>query len=207
MPEKYKTGEDFAKAYNELTTRMRDVGLPPKTADEYEWKPPEGMEFPAEATQGFRELALQTGLSKKQYAAVMDAYVQHLDAVGGDALSFAADKAAAQLKQEWGGEFGSKLKAGHKVLTTFLDAKELADFEAVNHPAVWKLLAKIGAELPEDAGLANAVGNTQDAETELKTLQAPGTPYWDQKHPGHAAAVARAQELNAIIVARRNRGM
>lgn len=208
VPEKFKTGEDFAKSYQELTKRMGDVGLPPKTADEYQWNPPNGMEFDAEATKGFREFALNAGLSKKQYAAVMDAYVQHLDALGGDALSFAADKAMRELTQHWGSEQAYRQNAtkGYKVLKTFLDESELAEFENVNHPAVWKLLAKIGAELPEDAGLANAVGNTQDAESELKKLQADPA-YMDAKNPQHAQIVARVTELNHIIVARRNRGM
>lgn len=206
VPEKYKTGEDFRKGYDELVGRMRDAGLPPKSAEEYEWSPPEGIDLDAEATKGFREFALTAGLSKKQYAAVMDQYIQHLDSVGGDALSFAADKAAVQLKGEWGGNFQANLKAGHKVLTTFLDPKDLAEFEAVNHPAVWKLLARIGAELPEDAGLANAAGSTQSAEDELKRLQADPA-YMNGADPRHKQVYERALELNGIISARQKRGM
>jgi len=64
------------------------------------------------------------------------------------------------------------------------------------------LFADIADKLGEDtlAGAATTFEMTpKEAQAEKSSLTAPGTPYWDNQHPEHKAAVQRVLELNGII--------
>lgn len=177
MPEKFKTGEDFVKSYGELEKRMKDVGLPPKVADEYKWTPPAGLKMDEGGSKEFREFALGLGLTQKQYEGVMGAYVEHLGQAGQDMLGFAADKSALELRKLPGWEsdagFQYNLAAAGRALNTFMPPEKVAQFEAINHPAVWELLATLGREIGEDRGMhGGALIQAGDTKESLQAMPA-----------------------------------
>jgi len=161
VPDKFRTGEDFAKSYNQLQSRMGQVGLPPENADGYRWENmPKELTLDPEMSKQFREFALEHGLSAKQYNAVMDRFAQQMDVWAGSLTDWAGGRAEAQLRQTWPSEaeYQKNINDGFKTILAFADSPEEARaFEQINHPAVWKLLARIGKELHEAYGMsANA---------------------------------------------------
>lgn len=199
MPEKFKTGEDFVKSYGELEARMKTAGLPPKTADEYKWAPPAGLKMDGEGTKQFREFALGLGLTQKQYEGVMGAYVEHLGSAAQDMMSFAADKAALELRKLPGWEsdagFQYNLNAGYKALNVFFPPEKVAQFEARNDPLVWELLSKIGTQLREDGGMSNFTlpqhGETSES---LMALPAYQEALKTGKHTAESQLITRKLE-------------
>lgn len=208
VPDKFKTGEDLAKAYGELESRMKSAGLPPKAADEYTWTPPEGVKLDERGTKQFKEFAHGLGLTQTQYQGVMKAYTDNLGTLAADVWGYSADKAAVDLKKlpGWESEEGFRggLSNARHTLEAFLPPEKVAQFEAINHPVVWELLSNIGRELGEDAGM-HAAAHIQSAESLESLMKHPA--YFDAKHAEHATVKAKVQaHFNAQeSIARRQR--
>jgi len=60
-----------------------------------------------------------------------------------------------------------------------------------NDPQFIKALSSLAENFSEDNMTAenDLTMTPDDAQREIEKLTAPGTPYWDKKHPGHQAAV------------------
>jgi hypothetical protein len=77
--------------------------------------------------------------------------------------------------------------------TNLEDGTKLGD-----HPAVIKAFASLASKMGED-NIVQASGQThmtpKQLDKEILALQAPGSAYWDSKHPGHDAAVEEVKNL------------
>ena len=77
--------------------------------------------------------------------------------------------------------------------TNLADGSKLGD-----HPAVIKAFASLAGKMGED-NIVQASGPThmtpKQIDKEIAALQQPGSAYWDNKHPGHDAAVEEVKEL------------
>ena len=85
--------EAWANSTKELENRMRVVGLPPKTADEYKFDVPEpikalGVDADPAMTKKFRDEALSMGLTQKQYEAVMGKYYEMIPQIASASENF-----------------------------------------------------------------------------------------------------------------------
>lgn len=79
FPEKYLTDgepdyDKLVKGYNNLETKLGERSLAPQTPDEYSF---DVSNYDPEASEGFKQLALENGLSVDQYNAIMEYYAQY----------------------------------------------------------------------------------------------------------------------------------
>ena len=77
--------------------------------------------------------------------------------------------------------------------TNLADGSKLGD-----HPAVIKAFAALAGKMGEDNIIQSsgpAMMTPKQLDKEILALQAPGSAYWDSKHPGHDAAVEEVKNL------------
>ena len=102
----------------------------------------------------------------------------------------------AALREAWAESavYDRNVKAAGAAVRAFIPAEERDAFTARygNDAGIIKLLAKMGAEIAEDAplGMASAVPTQDDVKT---IMQSP--EYLDSKHAGHAAAMAKVKRF------------
>lgn len=179
VPSQFKTGEDLARSYNQLVTRMGETGLRPKDASEYQWNnAPEGIKLDDESSMDFKKLAHDAGLSTKQFNTVMDAWANSMNVWSDNLTSWATGRAEVELRKSWpsDAEYQANLQAGYKTVMAFAETpEEMTALEEVNHPAVWRLFAKIGKQLREDGGMAGMTmpqaGETADSLMAMPAYQ------------------------------------
>lgn len=189
-----ESGKKVAQAYSELEKRMKDTGLPPETADKYEFKPPKGMEalqldgeMTTKAKQGLHAL----GLSQKQYQGVMEMYVGSLNDMVERGTEIGAKKATEVLAKSWGAPDSDQFKAqnglAYKAFMAFADEGDKAELDKIgNNPVVLKILAKVGRELREDQVQA---GQILAAESLEQLMKDPA--YFNANDPRHAEVKAK----------------
>ncbi|MES2973274.1 MAG: hypothetical protein V4757_06680 [Pseudomonadota bacterium] len=142
--------EKLAKSYVSLEKGFsKKPNLPAASIDEYDYKFGEGFAVDEERTAAFKADALAKGLTKDQYAWIMDTYSKQLQTSQADAWT--ADKVQQTLEGEWGTDFQHNLSAANKAFEAFAPSDASIDDPVWNHPAVMKLLARMGAELGEDS--------------------------------------------------------
>lgn len=192
--------------YAQAEKRMKLYGLPPESADGYEYAIPEGVTLDAEMQKSFREAALDAGLTQKQYEFVMNSYVKSLGQLP-ELIDAHVAKQAEQLRpvmaEHWGGEQNlavNLVRARIAATSVFQDAPEEVRANADmlgNSPAFLWLAAKIGQGMEEDSP-PNFGGN--NPQSTLDQLMRAGGPYWDPMHPEHARtkdAVTRIHQAQA----------
>jgi hypothetical protein len=116
------------------------------------------------------------------------------------------EKELGKLKTEWGQAYEPKIIKARAALKEFGD-QELTDFLGKsglgNHPAIIKLLAKIGDSMSEDkikgsGGHGENVLTPNEAKTRIGQIMAdPKGPYFDKNHPNHKNAV---EEMNKLFL-------
>ena len=121
LPEKFKTGEDLAKSYNELEKKMTDQ---PKAPENYDWKFVENMDLQInnddatvkEAESMFNKL----GMTQDQVEGVIALYKDQLDVIQ-DAQPQGVDleQQNALLKEKWGNEYDSRIVAVKKFASKY----------------------------------------------------------------------------------------
>ena len=174
----------------------------PETPDAYEFERPEGLPgYDEGAEKAFREQAHKLGLSAKQARGLYDWY----NSLAGEKLQGASktrEEWVSALKAEWGPSFAENVEAarralryhGDESLVDLLDSTGLGD-----HPAVVKMMAKIGKGLKEDGlrGTAGASMGADDAKRRINAILADRNhPYHDRYKPGHNEAVAEMLRLH-----------
>lgn len=191
--------EDAFKAYTALESRMRDTGLPPQSADEYKYEPPEtfkelGVDLDPVETKAFKEFALSQGLSQKQYENIVNYHFSRVGKTQESAEKYGQEKLRKELTEFYKTpeETDKNVKLAYKVIESFADQDELAAISSGYgnvHPAFYRVLAKIGNELGEDHGLG-----TPDLlpATDIETLQ-KSPAYWDPKDPQHSAVFTKVK--------------
>jgi len=188
--------DGWAKSHKDLEGRMKNVGLPPESADGYKYEPPAeikalGVDLDPDATKAIREEALAQGFSQKQYEWVMNKYFSSLQGLVEHGERYDKAKTMTALTEHYKtpDAIRENVKAAYDVFSAFADEDEMKDiYRVVNDPIAVRVLAKINKELKEDPGIS------PDAIVEdsgLEELMAQGSPYWDSKHPQHARVKAK----------------
>lgn len=197
--------EAWGNSTKALESRMKDIGLPPKSADEYKFDPPAafkdaGLDLDPAMAKQMRDDALAQGLTQKQYEWIMGKYYSELEGM----VNMSAKVGGERLKADLMGHYKTpeamqqNVSLALSVVKAFGDEAELAAAMGPqgNTPAwVYRVLAKVGKELKEDPGAQNDGILAQDDIGELMRGK-PGdedAPYWNPQHPQHKSVVAKVQ--------------
>lgn len=188
--------EAWANSTSELENRMRVVGLPPKTADEYKFEVPEpikalGVDADPALTKKFRDKALSMGLTQKQYEAIMGEYYEMIPQIAGAAENFGNANCGRSLKDFYKTDDAvmDSVKAAYNTYAAYADEEEMKAIDSLgNNPFFVRVLAKINREMVEDPGVKTEGMAGGD---DIEALMAKGSPYWDASHPQHKAVKAK----------------
>ncbi|HIG9580641.1 TPA: hypothetical protein ACYEKW_002008 [Escherichia coli] len=210
LPEKYRVvGDDgklniessarkLADAHTSLEKRLGSVGTPPKTADEYEPKVEvEGFnweEFKADPRmQSFMKSAHAKGITNEQMSFILGEYAQRAPELVNGAAELDAENAAAQLREVWktDAEFNKNIGLAYRAFNQLADDADKGRMDEIgNNPMVIRMLAKVGAEMQEDAPAGGEINIAeQQAIRDLMKSQA----YMDPKHADHERVSAQVK--------------
>jgi hypothetical protein len=162
VPEKFmKDGEpDFEKLTKSYTELEKKIGVkaPATSITDYQYEFQKPEDFDMDGFEAFKGIALEQGLTPKQFETVIGLYENSVSAMLSD-LRPSAEKASEVLSQEWGDEMDSNMKSAFKAFKQF--APDDLSIDVVgNDPNVIRLLANIGKKMNEDNGLnTGKVGN------------------------------------------------
>lgn len=202
--------EAWAGSYKGLESRMRDIGLPPKDASEYQYQPPAGMEeleMDPDLSATFKAAALEHGLTNKQYQFVMDQYVKQIPALVEGSMTYGKEAAGKALTEFYKTPeaLTENVRYAFQAFDAYADEADRAELNRIgNIPAVVKILAKVGRELQADPGVG---GDAILPAESIDELMGKGSPYWDPQHPKHAAIKAKVAKHHEAVVAAKNRRM
>lgn len=210
LPEKYRVmGEDgklniegsarkLADAHTSLEKRLGSVGTPPKTADEYEPKVEvEGFnweEFKADPRmQSFMKSAHAKGITNDQMSFILGEYAQRAPELVGGAAALDSEAASTQLREIWktDAEFNKNIGLAFRAFNSLADDADKGRIDEIgNNPMVIRMLAKVGAEMQEDAPAGGDV-NLEEQQTIRDLMKSPA--YMDPKHADHERVSARVK--------------
>ncbi|MDU2942409.1 MAG: hypothetical protein E7B58_00605 [Citrobacter sp.] len=210
LPEKYRvSGEDgalnveqsarkLAEAHVALEKRMGSVGTAPKTSDEYAPKVDvEGFnweEFKADPRmQSFMKTAHAKGITNDQMSFIIGEYAQRAPELVGGAAQLDADNAATQLREVWktDADFNKNIGLAYRAFNQLADDADKGRMDEIgNNPMVIRMLAKMGAEMQEDAPAGCDI-NLEEQQSIRDLMKSPA--YMDPKHTDHERVSAQVR--------------
>lgn len=186
----------WSKSTAEIESRMKDIGLPPKTADEYKFDAPKafkemGIDADPAMTKSFRDAAHEAGLTQKQYEFVMGKYYDNIGNLVEAAEGFGREGAKKSLMDFYKTDeaMTGAVKAAYDTFMAYADEDEAKQINRIgNNPYFIRILAKINREMIEDPQVdSGAIVSSESIEE----LMAKDSPYWDASHPQHKAVKAK----------------
>lgn len=210
LPEKFRVmGEDgklsiessarkLAENYTHLEKRMGSGDAPPKTSDEYAPKVEvEGFnwdEFKADPRmQSFMKAAHAKGITNDQMGFIIGEYAQRAPELVNGAAELDADNAATQLREVWktDAEFNKNIGLAYRAFNSLADDADKGRMDEIgNNPMVIRMLAKVGAEMQEDAPAGGDI-NLAEQQTIRDLMKSPA--YMDPKHADHERISAQVK--------------
>ncbi|MCC4570545.1 hypothetical protein [Enterobacter hormaechei] len=210
IPEKYRVmGEDgklniegsarkLADAHTSLEKRLGSIGTPPKTSDEYEPKVEvDGFnweEFKADPRmQSFMKTAHAKGITNDQMSFILGEYAQRAPELVGGATALDSEAASTQLREVWktDAEFNKNIGLAFRAFNSLADDADRGRIDEIgNNPMVIRMLAKVGAEMQEDAPAGGDV-NLEEQQTIRDLMKSPA--YMDPKHADHERVSAQVK--------------
>ncbi|CAI2526979.1 Uncharacterised protein [Serratia ficaria] len=210
IPEKYRTsGEDgkfnlqdsarkLADAYTHLEKRFGSGDAPPKTADEYAPKvEAEGFkwdEFKADPEmQGFLKAAHAKGITNDQMGFILGEYMQRAPGLVGGAAELDAEAATTALRETWktDADFQKNIGLAHRAFMSLADPADKDKMDEIgNNPMVIRMLAKVGAEMGEDAPVNGEIN--QEEQQAIRDLM-KSEAYTNPKHADHERVSAQVK--------------
>ncbi|MDV0787367.1 hypothetical protein VC623_22425 [Citrobacter amalonaticus] len=210
LPEKYRvSGEDgvlnveqsarkLAEAHIALEKRMGSVGTAPKTSDEYAPKVDvEGFkwdEFKADPRmQSFMKTAHAKGITNEQMSFIIGEYAQRAPELVNGAAELDAENATTQLREVWktDAEFNKNIGLAYRAFNQLADDADKGRMDEIgNNPMVIRMLAKVGAEMQEDAPAGGEV-NLAEQQTIRDLMKSQA--YMDPKHADHERVSAQVK--------------
>ncbi|MGV1510767.1 hypothetical protein ACVSSC_20855 [Klebsiella pneumoniae] len=210
LPEKYRVmGDDgklnvegsarkLADAYSHLEKRMGSGDTPPKTADEYapnvEVEGFKWDEFKADPRmQSFMKSAHAKGITNDQMGFILGEYAQLAPELVNGAATLDSEAAATQLRETWktDAEFNKNIGLAFRAFNSLADDSDKGRMDEIgNNPMVIRMLAKIGAEMQEDAPAGGDV-NLEEQQSIRDLMKSPA--YMDPKHADHENVSARVR--------------
>ena len=194
--------EDIDKFYNTLGRPEKADGYKLDQIDNVHEK----IRGNTDIEKNFRAMAHKLGLTQKQASAMYKDYVggvsQGLTKKDEESLA-ARQKAEADLRQEWGGEYDNNMNRVKSVIDKYGGEGARDGFgELGNNPVVLKTLSKIAKYFGEDSFVKgdNLVpAGVSDAQKKLKDIMDDKAhPYW-VSGKGHDEAVIEVRRLQEII--------
>lgn len=202
IPEKYRvmgeggildiegSARKLADAYSHLEKRMGSGDTPPKTADEYAPKVEvEGFkwdEFKADPRmQSFMKSAHAKGITNDQMGFILGEYAQLAPELVNGAAALDSEAATTQLREVWktDAEFNKNIGLAFRAFNSLTDEGDRGRIDEIgNNPMVIRMLAKIGAEMQEDAP-AGADSNPAEQQTIRDLMKSEA--YMNPKHTDH----------------------
>lgn len=202
LPEKFRVmGEDgklsiessarkLAENYTHLEKRMGSGDAPPKTSDGYAPKVEvEGFnweEFKADPRmQSFMKTAHAKGITNDQMSFILGEYAQRAPELVGGAAELDSQSATTQLREVWktDAEFNKNIGLAFRAFNSLADDADKGRIDEIgNNPMVIRMLAKVGAEMQEDAPAGGDV-NLEEQQTIRDLMKSPA--YMDPKHADH----------------------
>ena len=176
---------------------------PPKDADSYTLDLPQGLTMDTLKADplfaGFLKGAHAKGLNNGQVSYLVGEFQQRLALMEEHRNN--PDVAAAELGKVWPTDQAMQrgLVNSYRGSHTFAEDPEHAarlDKKFGNDPDYIRLMAKVGAELGEDR-LPN--GGLSNVETDTLESLRKSEAYTSEKHPEHAATVAKVKALYAKL--------
>ncbi|HIC7823458.1 TPA: hypothetical protein ACW7KR_000102 [Enterobacter hormaechei] len=210
LPEKFRVmGEDgklsiessarkLAENYTHLEKRMGSGDAPPKTSDEYAPKVEvEGFnweEFKADPRmQSFMKTAHAKGITNDQMSFILGEYAQRAPELVGGAAELDSQSATTQLREVWktDAEFKQNIGLAFRAFNSLADDGDRGRIDEIgNNPMVIRMLAKVGAEMQEDAPAGGDV-NLEEQQSIRDLMKSPA--YMDPKHPDHERVSAKVK--------------
>lgn len=207
IPEKYRvmgeggildiegSARKLADAYSHLEKRMGSGDTPPKTADEYAPKVEvEGFkwdEFKADPRmQSFMKSAHAKGITNDQMGFILGEYAQLAPELVNGAAALDSEAATTQLREVWktDAEFNKNIGLAFRAFNSLTDEGDRGRIDEIgNNPMVIRMLAKIGAEMQEDAP-AGADSNPAEQQTIRDLMKSEA--YMNPKHTDHECVSA-----------------
>lgn len=188
--------EAWSKSTTEIETRMKDIGLPPKVADEYRVETPAalkdlGVDLEPDRVKAFKDEAFSAGLTQKQFDFVMGKYFSSLDELVSHGERYDRARTTKALMDHYKTQdvIQENVKSAYNVFSAYADEEEMKHlYRVCNDPIAIRVLAKINKELQEDPGVKPDQILTGES---IDELMAKGSPYWDKSHPQHASIKAK----------------
>jgi uncharacterized protein with GYD domain len=188
--------ESWSKSTTEIETRMKDIGLPPKVADEYRVDAPAalkdlGVDLEPDRVKAFKDEAFSAGLTQKQFDFVMGKYFSNLEELVSHGERYDRAKTTRALMEHYKTQdvIQENVKAAYNVFSAYADEEEMKHiYRVANDPITIRVLAKINKELQEDPGVKPDQILTGES---IDELMAKTSPYWDKGHPQHASIKAK----------------
>lgn len=139
--------ERLAKSYTALEKRFgAKPNMPAASVDEYVWEGEAAADLDPERVSQFKALVHEKGFTKDQYAFVMESHQKVIDE-----LVWSEDKLKAVLQAEWGDDFRTNALHAKRAAELYATSDTDIHDPVFNHPAVMRLLARVGSELGEDS--------------------------------------------------------
>jgi len=214
LPTDKDTPEERAAKMEKVFTQL---GRPAKP-DGYVIQQPSadtGVPWNAQQAESFKSVAHKIGLTQAQAQALVEFDVQRALAAQVDT----ADAYRTCLEQlehgdgtlsGWGAATKTMLGLSRRTAATYFDPDTLRQIEATglaNNPKFVRALASMGKELMEEGLIVGGRdGMTDDGgisgmQAELESLEKDSkSAYWDARHPGHDAAVSKAESLRRALL-------
>jgi len=234
---KFKNAEDLATSYVNLEKKIGEKGViipkegapqeeidayykaigRPEAPDGYKFDTPEGInkniQITPELEGAYKDVAFKLGLTAEQAAGLR---MYHLDSLSQQistsekAREDALLKAQTELRNEFGGKYDGMISTAVKVVDKFggQEVKDLMNDSGLgNHPAVIKMMSKIGSKLSEDSiantGSSDLLMSPAQAKAEIAKINSqaqsdPKHPLMDDQHPEHKEAIAKRDSLYKI---------
>jgi hypothetical protein len=138
------------------------------------------------------ENAHAKGITNDQMSFILGEYAQRAPELVGGAAELDSEAATTQLREVWktDAEFKQNIGLAFRAFNSLADERQRRIDEIGNNPMVIRMLAKVGAEMQEDAPAGGDV-NLEEQQTIRDLMKSPA--YMDPKHADHERVSAKVK--------------
>ena len=202
VPNKHSTDEDWNEVFKRLGA--------PDTPEGYKYNLKD-QELDSQQVQEFNKAAHKLGLLPKQAEGLIKFYNE----MNGNIAASQEEQAAqgqlnteAELKKEYGPQFGKRLDQAKKLAVStlgqdFLENTYLKDGSRLgDNLSVIKAFSNMADKLSEDEiikGDGTGYMTAKEIEKEIDDLTQEGSPYWNKTHPNHQKNIQEVLKLREML--------
>jgi hypothetical protein len=188
QPDWEATARNAEKARQHLEKKLGTGDIPPASAAEYTFAPPEELKDFAlkdDRIEAFKSEALKHGLTKGQFDFVMTKFLESAGDLMEGAAKLTATQARTELQKYWPttSEIESNLQNASRAIRGLPADLQQATVELGTNPAFLRAMAFYGAQTREDAPPSNSLPPNSGGAS-IESLMA-SEAYRNQRHPDH----------------------